>query len=288
MTSVSPAGDVRTAQLSDGDRVPLLRLLEDDSPATVYLRSLVHEHGVDATDELAHGRFYGFWRDDVLRTVVFASNARNMSTFGDPLGLAPLMDQILQGPVRPRLFVGPEDHAPAVRRGLFRDGFRARLDRRQRYYVMAPTDRASLEEVPLRPASHDDLDTVVRAHADMIREDLEIPTANLDLSRLRELAKRRVDEEKIWVVTEGKHLVFKTEEISRSREGVLVGGVYTHPDHRGRGLASRGMATWATRLFTQDVRLLALHVNDGNVPAYRAYERAGFRRYTSLRLILSY
>jgi len=288
MTSVFPAGEIRTVLLGEQDRAALLDLLETDAPATVYLRSLVYEYGVDASSRLAHGRFYGFWRGDVLLTAAFASNARNMSTFGDPAGLPSLLETVIRGPVRPRLFVGPEEHAPAVRRGLFRDGYRARLDRRQRYYVLDAASRADLDEIALRPADSGDLDVVVRAHADMIREDLEIPTANLDISRLRDLAETRVAEGKIWVLTEGPRLLFKTEEISRSQEGVLVGGVYTHPDYRGRGLASRGMSTWARHLFGEGIRLLALHVNDANVPAYRAYERAGFTCYTSLRLILSY
>ena len=129
---------------------------------------------------------------------------------------------------------------------------------------------------------------MVRAHAAMIEEDLLIPRAHLDLDRLSDLARERIAGEKIWVHVRNGELVFKTEEISRSAEGILVGGVFTAPAHRGRGYAARGMATWARALLTGPLTRFALHVNAVNTPAYRAYERSGFRRTGMLRLILTY
>jgi predicted GNAT family acetyltransferase len=92
----------------------------------------------------------------------------------------------------------------------------------------------------------------------------------------------------VWLVTEGQRLLFKTEESARSEDGVLIGGVFTDPEWRGRGLARRGIGTWAHILFDRGLTLLALHVNRDNQPAIRAYERVGFRRHTSLRLMLTY
>lgn len=288
MTSVSPAGGVRATLLVDEDRGRLIPLLERDPVATVYLRSLVHEFGISPTEEVGHGRFYGFWRGSDLEAVAFVGNAHNMTTLGEPRDMEALMERVLAGPYRPRLFVGPEEHAPVVRRTLFRDGFRPRMDRRQAYYVLTADTLAGLEPLELRPAEPADLEPVVRAHAAMIEEDLGIPLANLDMDRLRQLAERRVERGKIWVHMQGRELVFKTEEISTSGDAILIGGVYTHPRHRGKGFASRGMASWAHRVMRGGPTTLALHVNASNTPAYRAYERAGFRRRGQLRLILTY
>jgi hypothetical protein len=87
---------------------------------------------------------------------------------------------------------------------------------------------------------------------------------------------------------EGDTLLFKTEESARTPDAVLVGGVFTHPDHRGRGLATRGLAAWAGQLFAAGLERMALHVNAANTPAIRAYEHTGFRRHSLLRLMLTF
>jgi predicted GNAT family acetyltransferase len=87
---------------------------------------------------------------------------------------------------------------------------------------------------------------------------------------------------------EGQTLRFKTEEAARTPDGVLVGGVFTDPEYRGRGIATRAIGTWARLLFQQGAQFLALHVNARNRPAIGAYERVGFRAHSMLRLILTY
>lgn len=266
----------------------MLRLLDRDRPGTVYLRSLIHEFGVNPTETMGHGRFYGGWRSGKLCAVIFVGNARNMTTWGAPEDVETVLTRATQAPHPPRLFVGPEEHAPMVRRSFFREGLGPRLDRKQAYYVLTRATLAPLEKLPVRRAEPADLDEVVRAHGKMIEEDLQIPAAHLDYGRLRKLAQSRLDDGKIWVHMDRGRLVFKTEEIGRSEDAILVGGVYTHPKHRGQGIASRGIAAWADRLFEGALTTFALHVNAANTPAVRAYERVGFQRTALLRLILTY
>lgn len=288
MTSVTPAGDIRVSILVDEDKAVLLELLEKNKLETVYLRSLVHEFGVSPNDALGHGRFYGSWRNRKLQAVVFVGNARNMTTLGHRNDFVPLLTRVSQGPYRPRLFVGPEEHAPDVRRLMFEEGTGPRLDRQQTYCILTQDTLTRSEPLELRQATPSELDRVVESHAAMIEEDLTIPYAHLDLGRLRRLAKKRIQEGKIWIHTQGDELVFKTEEIARSADAVLVGGVFTASKFRGQGYAGRGMATWAEHIFESGVSTLALHVNSKNTPAMGAYQRAGFRNLSTLRLILTY
>ena len=108
------------------------------------------------------------------------------------------------------------------------------------------------------------------------------------MRRLREISARRIKAGKVWVVSEGRQMIFKTEESARSDDGILVGGVYTHPEHRGKSLATRGIASWAVKLFKEGFDLIALHVNSDNAAAIKAYERVGFRKHSELRLMLTY
>jgi GNAT superfamily N-acetyltransferase len=60
------------------------------------------------------------------------------------------------------------------------------------------------------------------------------------------------------------------------RYGVAaIGNVFTHPDHRGEGLASALTSTLAHRLLPL-VDVVGLNVQSGNGPARTVYERLGF------------
>lgn len=75
---------------------------------------------------------------------------------------------------------------------------------------------------------------------------------------------------------EDGRVVFKAEVAAASPYACQVQGVYVAPDRRGEGLAAIGMAA-VVRLALRDIApVVSLYVNDHNVAARRAYERAGF------------
>jgi ribosomal protein S18 acetylase RimI-like enzyme len=287
MTSLSIPPGLEMRILQDSDREALLPVLDRDPVGCLYLRSLIHEFGISPTQELEHGTFYASSRGGEVGAVLFLGNSRNITTAGRPADLAPLLEHAL-GRDGARLFVGPAEHSGVVRRALLRSAASPLLDRAQIYYVLTPRTLVPLDELPIRLARPHELQAIVHAQAAMTEEDLEIPRGQIDTVRLRGMSRRRIREGKVWVIMEGSRLIFKTEEVARVPEGILVGGVYTRSDHRGKGYAGRAIASWARRLFEEGLELLALHVNAGNTPAIRAYERVGFRPYAELRLILTY
>ncbi len=287
MTGVSPTHGPHVSLLVEEDRPALTALLEQDHAATLYLRGLIHEFGISPTAHMGHGRFIGTRCGGEIAAVVFMGNARNLTSWGSPEHVGPALQRGLQNPGSPRLFVGPAEHAGLVRGAFAKTGASPFLDRDQAYYVLLPEWLAPLEEIDVRPAQTGDLDAVAMAHAAMTEEDLLIPRARLDMERLRQLSRQRIAQRKIWVITESGRLVFKTEESGCAEDGILVGGVFTDPMHRGRGYAARGIASWARRLFGEGLQMMALHVNAANTPALRAYENVGFRRHSMLRLMLA-
>jgi GNAT superfamily N-acetyltransferase len=288
MTPVSPTPGVHVSILVDEDRPALLDLLKRDRVASVYLRSVVHEFGISPTDRMGHGRFFGASLKGRLLGVLFAGNARNFSTLGEVTALPVLLQRAMTGAANPRLFVGPAEHAPLIRSAFARAGASPFLDRAQAYYVLDPDRVVSADGTPIRPARLEELTEVAQAHAAMTEEDLEIPRTQLDMAKLREMSRARIEQGKVWVHMDEGRLLFKTEEAARSEDAVLVGGVYTDPSVRGQGYATRGIATWARRLFAGGLERMVLHVNANNAPAVGAYERVGFVRHSMLRLILAY
>jgi len=288
MNLTTPPQRLDIVLLSEENRPRLLWFLDQERWTSLYLRSLVHEFGVSPTAHLEHGRFFGAMRGPDLTAVAFSGNSRNLTTLGDTADLVAVVGRTFEAAQPPRLFVGPADHARLVREAFSRHGAMPFLDREQYYYVLTPDMLVEQEPVALRPARQDDVESVTFAQAAMTEEDLSVPRNHIDYARLKEISRRRIAGGKVWVIGEGPRLLFKTEESARSEDGVLIGGVFTDPEYRGRGLARRGIGTWARILFDRGLTLLALHVNRDNMPAIRAYERVGFRRHTSLRLMLTY
>lgn len=67
-----------------------------------------------------------------------------------------------------------------------------------------------------------------------------------------------------------------THVVSLRRGVAAVGNVFTHPKHRGRGLATQVTAAVVGRLLAQGIRTVVLNVAMHNAPAIRCYERLGF------------
>jgi GNAT superfamily N-acetyltransferase len=56
----------------------------------------------------------------------------------------------------------------------------------------------------------------------------------------------------------------------------VIGNVFTHPDHRGAGLATATSGAVSRALIEAGAREVALNVHEENTPAGAAYRRAGF------------
>jgi ribosomal protein S18 acetylase RimI-like enzyme len=68
-----------------------------------------------------------------------------------------------------------------------------------------------------------------------------------------------------------------THVVSGKRALAAVGNVFTHPDHRGRGLATITTAAVVQELLRRPgMRTIVLNVARDNAPAVRCYERLGF------------
>jgi ribosomal protein S18 acetylase RimI-like enzyme len=288
MSLIPPPHRPRIYLLSEEHRPALDRLLDQERWGTLYLRSLVREFGVSPTAHPEHGRFLAARHRDEFSAVLFVGNSRNLTSMGDVADLSALLERAYEEPVPPRLFVGPAEHARAVREAFAHHGALPFLDREQLYYVLTPDALAVREPIALRPARDADTECVTLAQAAMTEEDLLVSRSHIDLDRLRDISARRIVAGKVWVLMDGATLLFKAEESARTEDGLLIGGVFTDPQHRGRGLATRGIAAWARHLFGEGLSLVALHVNRDNLPAVRAYEKVGFRRHSTLRLMLSY
>jgi ribosomal protein S18 acetylase RimI-like enzyme len=71
----------------------------------------------------------------------------------------------------------------------------------------------------------------------------------------------------------GTHIVSDNERIA------ALGNVMTHPNYRGRGLATLATSAVCEELFTRGIELIGLSVSRSNEAAQRVYEKIGFKRH---------
>ncbi|HEU5037243.1 MAG TPA: GNAT family N-acetyltransferase [Nocardioides sp.] len=72
-------------------------------------------------------------------------------------------------------------------------------------------------------------------------------------------------------------LVFKAEVACATPYAAQIQGVYVPPAHRGRGLATAGMAAVVNIVRRDIAPVVSLYVNDWNTSARAVYEKVGFR-----------
>jgi len=99
-----------------------------------------------------------------------------------------------------------------------------------------------------------------------------------------EEARERLEEQDkpIFAVLEGGRIVSMALIYASLPEVSLVGGVFTAPGLRGRGLAT-SVASEATRAALERSAVASLIVRDDNEPALRIYRRLGYRVHRRLK-----
>lgn len=90
-------------------------------------------------------------------------------------------------------------------------------------------------------------------------------------------------------IDEGPHgprVVFKAELGAVALDVAQVQGVWVHPDLRGRGLGTAGMAAVVRAALADVAPTVSLYVNSYNAPALAVYRKVGFERVGTYATVL--
>jgi predicted GNAT family acetyltransferase len=271
--------------LVETDRKMLVQFLEASAEENVFLLSRIAVDGVLNEGSSAHGRFYGHFDGSGLNGVAFFGHRKGVV-------LAGTSEEFIRATTE--LALGSESDwillvAPRAPSDRFLSHYRWRgrpthLNRIQDFYV-AQQAEPEVGRVSLRRAENSDLDDVVSMSEHMLMEDFHLPQGSLSREAMRESMRQKIEDGRTWILEERNETVFKVDVSAQYSGGAQIEGVYTRPHRRGRGLAQKGVATLTEELL-QSSAFVTLHVDQENSPAKRAYERAGFRRYSEFRLVL--
>ncbi len=243
-----------------------VRELQEDSAIAAFLgdQRLWTAYGLCDLDPAYRrdARYLAAQRDERIQAtvLVYATPAfTGVLPFGDEEGIAAILSTSRHLPFRPLLLMG-EEHVQAVER-------RYRLTQSWSMYRMAV---AAAGFSP--PASSEHLVRLSARDRPAMEElyGTERNSAFFDDATLAHGVYFGVYEGESLVAVAGTHAWSSQHRIG------AVGGVFTRPDRRGRGLAQATTGAVTTTLLELGVEDVVLNVRADNASALRCYERLGF------------
>lgn len=166
---------------------------------------------------------------------------------------------------------------------LLRAPRRSLLDRFETGYAV-DSAAAQLVAGDARPAEAGDLEPLVIAARESLREEGRPDPFEGDIRNFRRWVRGRLPRAR--VVEDAGRIVFVGYADVQRPDGWLVQGVYTWPDVRGQGVASRGMSALCREAFAAGTNHVQLAVVEGNAAGIGLYEKLGFCAFARLRTIL--
>lgn len=137
----------------------------------------------------------------------------------------------------------------------------------------------------LRAATVDDLDLLVPACAASHELEVGVDPLRRDAEGFRWRTRAQIEEGRSWIWELGGRILFKAEASAWTPSAVQLQQVWTDPEARRRGYASRGLRD-LIRLLLEQTPTVCLFVRTDNVPAIELYESIGMQRVCTYRSIL--
>ncbi len=261
--------------------LPTLPLVHDD-PKALALAAAAGVHGVYVGNALARAEGSGLM-------LLHGGSEAGLCWFGargnlvviapdlDPAGVA---TAIQKSRLPFRLAMGPTAVVDALAALCTRPPL---VLRDQCYYRARPTDAVlDLVSAAVRPAQRGDRDRLAQATLLLNQSDLNIDPRRVDRRWLRDTIDERIADGSTHVLGDVGAFASKLDFGSDGPAGQVIEGVFTFPQLRGNGTASRLVAS----CIAAAQQLVCLHVGEHNRPARRAYERAGMTAVDRCRLLL--
>lgn len=127
----------------------------------------------------------------------------------------------------------------------------------------------------LRLAVPEDLEIIVRAQAAMAFETSGVDPLQKDPVGFRQRYLRRIDKKRVWVLTNGRRLIFKLDVIADTPDATYIEGVYVTPEERGKGVGQSCVNAVGHELLDH-TKAIYLFVENENTRNTAFYLKLGF------------
>lgn len=288
----------RVSLLTPDDRAEVVKFLGRDIPKNLFMLSWIENYGLVAgrRPDLFHFRSVRCG-DDLLAVMLVITERLALIETVDSDAARMLGDWYRKGGFRLEHLVSStravEPLWDSYSEGGTHPTNRARLVRDQELYLMT-REQWQLISKDLEPeqfgatrlARRRDVDAVFWASARMHTEETLEDPLERDANHFRRHVEHRIDNDRTYVwIDEMRRLIFKADISAQSSHGAQISGVYTPPNLRGRGIATRGMFDICRALFERGYPRVTLYVNGSNAPAKRVYQKVGFEYHSAYQTV---
>ncbi len=270
--------------LDDNDRDEVLRLLDADPVANVFVASRVRAVGLNPPR--LGGQMWGFGSRGGLTSVCYAG-ANLVPVNAGPEAIGAFAERARRQGRRCSSIVGPATAVESLWERLEPYWGPARAIRAAQP-VMATSSPPPVEPDPLvRRVLPEDFGIVLPACVAMFTEEVGVSPdvgdgGALYRSRVAELI--RIG--RSYARIENGEVVFKAEIGAVTPQACQIQGVWVNPDHRGKGYGVAGMAAVVEQALKYFAPLVTLYVNDFNHPARAVYRQVGFQEVDTFMSVL--
>jgi uncharacterized protein len=228
-------------------------------------------------------QFFGCEKNGSLCAI--ASFSRDVALYGDPEAMRQFGVMALTRRPVPRRIISPSAEVAAFWRSFGEVKLPLRFDRQQPLYAVGSAQvRRSLACPELEEASLAETELLMQSSAAMNREELGIDPLQTEPALFRSRIRGLIELGRMYRVLDHGGVAFQAAVYSQTQQASQIASVYTRPDLRGRGLATRAMAEVCRRRLDVS-RACCLFVNDFNTAARRTYEKVGFVQVGEFRAI---
>ena len=188
-----------------------------------------------------------------------------------------LMGIARKNPNLVRVLVGERSLVEHLWTRLERLGMVARIIRDQLGFIVTPERFRGVRDLALQGGSVEHLPQIVRASAEMAKEEAQDDPYGRNPELFEQRIKERLDRGRDFIHLQDGRLAFKSNVSAISPLGGQIEGVYTVPEHRRQGLGRRGTST-ITRWVLGRAERAFLLVNQDNESAKRLYVALGYEQ----------
>jgi predicted GNAT family acetyltransferase len=232
------------------------------------------------------GRVYGYLVDGELAALCH-HGANLVPVLADIEAAYAFADRALSDGRACSSLFGPQDAVLTMWDRLEPAWGPARSVRADQPFLALDRPSAVAPDPAVRVVRMDELEVVYPASVAMFTEEMGVsPEAGGGAAAYRARVAQLIAQGRMFARIEDQQVLFKAEIGAVTRDACQIQSVYVASSHRGRGLATAGMAAVVAAALTDWAPVVTLYVNSDNRAARRVYDKVGFTRTTTFATVL--
>jgi predicted GNAT family acetyltransferase len=268
--------------LGEKDREQALDFLDRDHEFNLIMIYDIDHFGIEDQGHPFQGEYYGAFRGGEMGGIAALFNFGSLFLYTPDLDLAPeLVDHMASLERKPTYVIGHAEWAGPFMDRLMEQGVKPAGEEAQDYMALSGERFRPRFDPAARFAVTADFERLMELHRAFQLEYFgSLDEAEEELGRM---AVERMQDNGIAVAIVDGEIVSKAEIMVRTSRAALIGGVYTVPAYRGKGLSFACMSLLCKGIL-ENIGKACLNVSKENAPAQRIYRSIGFEKLSDYRM----